>query len=146
MLLQAWLGGPPVLCLSRRLRFQNWTLPTAPQSDDGRLKSEEAVDCGFAGIQELVSTSNSPLDYIGTARPCAKVVEGQIEGQVEQEEEEEKEEEGTKAAEEEKILGGGGGGLRWKLDISNGIFSVQVAHNDQHRAQVPQLETRRDSV
>ena len=140
------MGGAPVLCLSRRLRFQNWTLPTAPQSDDGGLKSEEAVDCGFAGIQELVSTSNSPLDYIGATRPSAKVVEGEIEGQTEQEEEKEKEEEGTKAAEEEKIMGGGGGWLRWKLDISNSIFSFQVAHNDQHRAQVPQLETRRDPV
>ena len=98
MLLQTWLGGPRVLCLSRRLRLQNWTLPTAPQSDDGGLKSEEAVDFGFAGIQKLVSTSNSPLDYIGATGPCAKVVEGEIEGQAEQEEEEEKEEEGTKAA------------------------------------------------
>ena len=131
-----------MLCLSRRLRLQNWTLPTAPQSDDGGLKSEEAIDCGFAGIQELVSTSNSPLGYIGPTRPCAKVVEGQAE----QEEEEEKEEEGTKAAEEEKIMGGGSGWLRWKLDIGNSIVSVQVAHNEQHRAQVPQLETRRDSV
>ena len=72
-------------------------------------------------------------------------VEGE-EGQVEQEEveaEKEEEEEGAEAAEEETDVGGGGDWVCWKLDDSDGIFSLQVVDNDQHRDEVPQLEARR---
>merc|ERR1712032_1219090 len=68
----------------------------------------------------------------GAARSSSKVVECKVEG------EEEEEEEGK----EETNVGGGGDRLRRELNISIGIFSIQVAHNNQHRAEVPKLEPR----